>query len=61
AISLPTSGLHRNHTITVTDSLATIIAYSKSGTIVPSSQSHSLLFQFSSSITTKSNAAVLLG
>ncbi|CAF0925584.1 unnamed protein product [Rotaria sordida] len=60
-IELQTSSLHRNHTVTVTDSLATIIAYSKSGTIIPSSQTRSLLFQFSSSIITKSNAAVLLG
>ncbi|CAF3332860.1 unnamed protein product [Rotaria sp. Silwood1] len=60
-IELQATSLHRNHTITVTDSLATIIAYSKSGTIIPSSQTRSVLFQFSSSTTTKSNAAVLLG
>ncbi|CAF0792255.1 unnamed protein product [Rotaria sp. Silwood1] len=60
-IELQATSLHRNHTITVTDSLATIIAYSKSGTIIPSSQTRSVLFQFPSSTTTKSNAAVLLG
>ncbi|CAF2356449.1 unnamed protein product [Rotaria sp. Silwood2] len=60
-IELQASSLHRNHTITVTDSLATIIAYSKSGATMPSSQTRSILFHFSSSITTKSNAAVLLG
>ncbi len=38
-----------------------IILDSKSGTIVSSSQPRSLQFQFLSSITTKSNAAVLLG
>jgi hypothetical protein len=39
-----------------------IILDSKSGSIVSSSQARSLLFQFSSSsLTTKSNAAVLLG
>ncbi|CAF0907829.1 unnamed protein product [Adineta steineri] len=59
---LEASGQHRNHTIIITDSSATIISYSKVGTIISSSETNSLLFQFfSSTTTTRSNAAVLLG
>ncbi|CAF1087187.1 unnamed protein product [Adineta ricciae] len=57
------SGQQRNHTITITDSLATIISYSKFGSMLSAIDSRSLLFQFlpSTSATPISNAAILLG